>query len=191
MLKITLDEAVRLIEKKKSRLSELRTLRQNSAVMSYEEGEDEAFIEQPERQVEEITSEIKFVQRQIRKLQLSITHANVTVMTGVELDGEELTLGELLIAIKQLREELPFLKKLMNNKNTKQKKKNREYVDGQIVNVTTVHINKVLYNLQVVREDVATYEKLVDKMQATINKLDVDTTIDFVDEEYVAEKSAE
>ena len=152
MLKITLDEAVRLIEKKKSKITELRTLRQNSAVLSYEEGEEDSFIERPERTVEDITKEINFVQRQVRKLQLSITHANVTIKTGVELDGEELTLGELLIAIKQLREELPYLKKLTTYKNTKQKNKNREYVDGQFVHVTTVTIKKVLYNLQTVSE---------------------------------------
>ncbi len=186
MSKITLDEALRLLEEKKAKVNELLSTRQTSGVVSYEDGEDESFIQRPERTVEEITKEIQFVSRQVRKLQLAITKANVEIETEIELDSEKLTLGELIVAIKQLRVELPYLQKLTNNKNSKQKKKNREYVDGQFVHVTTIYVNEVLYNIQDVRESVAKSEKLIQKMQATINKLNVETYVDFVNEEFKA-----
>lgn len=181
---ITLDEALRLLEDKKDRLRELRQLRYDSAVLRYEEGETEEFINRPERTVEDITAEITFLSKQIRKLQLAITKANVEIETEVELEGEKLLLGEVLVAIRQLREEHNNLVNLAKNKNQKTKKREREFVDGQIVYVTKVNVNEVLYNTAKVKEDAEKTKKLIDKMQAVINKINIETEIDFVDEEF-------
>jgi hypothetical protein len=189
MNKITLDEGLRLLEQKKKRITELRALRSNSAVVKYEEGDDESFRNVPERKVDDITNELNFTERQVRKLQLAITKANVEVETDIEVEGEKLKLGEVIVAIRQFRDEHPYLTSLSNNKNEKKKVKDKEYIDGSLTFVTKVHITEVQFNTAQYREKSALYEKLIQKMQSTINKLNTDVVIDFVNEEYQPEQS--
>lgn len=184
---ITLDEALTLLEEKKQVLKNLHKLRKDSAVIVFQEGDSDEFKNTPERQVSEITEEINFVSKQIRKLQRAITKSNVEIETDIQLDGEKLTLGELIVAVRQLREELPMLTMLGNHKKDKKRNREREYAsNGQVVTIEKIMITDVLYNTAEYREKAKQSEALIKKMQSTINKINVETTVEYEDVEYSA-----
>lgn len=185
-MSVTLGESLNLLEAKKQRIREITQLRNKSTMVTYEEGDTEDLIERPEHSVDNLTAELSLLRRQVRKLQLAVTKSNVELKTDVEYEGEFLTLGEVLVLIKELREELPQLNRLAEMKSRKTKQNNREYVENQMVTVKTIQVQELTFTPETYREKARNVEKLIQVLQSTITRLNVSTLVDFTDEEFSA-----
>jgi anion-transporting ArsA/GET3 family ATPase len=179
---ITLAEVLPLLERKRAYLEQLVQERISSSTIKYELGDTEEFIDRPERNPDEITEEIEFVSKQIRKLQRELTKANVNIVTDFVLDGENLTLGELVIALDQMRRELPRLQSLANYRSSKKKRNQTIYVDGKPVVQEKVDCVDLTFEPSLYRKKAESLQRQIDKAQAILNKFNVETVVDFSDE---------
>ncbi len=185
MQKITLDDARRLQTQKEEKIAKLIRERTQSAAITYEDGDTDDFKSIPERTVDDLTAEIEHLRKQFRRLTWLITNANVSTPSNFTLDGQVLSLGELLIAIKQFREELPAVDSLASKKKQKVKVPERQMVGDRIEIIKKVQVTEVLLNTAVYRQKAVILEKMIDAAQKEINHLNQVVDVEFDDVEYV------
>lgn len=183
--KVTVTEAIRLIETKKARLHELLEERGRSASVSYRE-EDKEYVQWPERTVEEISDEVRFVQKQLRDLTWALSKANTEIKSGFTLDGEELHLGQLVSFLQQARTEQKQLEHLGKLQSKKVRSKERQHVANEWTWIDYFMVEDVLFDTAEMKKRADELKKTIDKAQLTVDRLNITHEIDFVDAEYEA-----
>lgn len=116
-------EVLLLLSDKEKEMYTLINERKVASTISYKKDEGVTSVERPERSVDELTTMIEKLSKDIRKLRLEVSKANVNTVVEWQVDGERITLGEAINLIKQMRNTLPAVNALS------QLKTNTRFVD--------------------------------------------------------------
>lgn len=179
---ISLNRAMAILAKKKLDVLKLQQDQMKSATVSYYEEDGEEFCVRPENSITDIRFQLYQARKDIRKLFMEISRVNMTE-TNFMWEGSLLTLGELILLIRQLRDDVPDLTVLKSYRSVKTKEKERimDTEKNQMVTLYRTKVKEVLYNPKVIERDLSMAEYQIAQMQETINRYNMNLTIDFQD----------
>ena len=150
-----------------------------------EDGKKELMHEEHEFTVDELTKKIERLKKEIRKLRLHATIANVNTLVDFTIDEEKITLQEAIYLIKQYREEVPVLRKMGEMKTTSQIVDPLRFSSNPNVDHSYEEVREPTFNTKNYRREAERLEKLITKLELAINKANLTTEveIDFLPDE--------
>jgi HD superfamily phosphohydrolase len=179
-MKITLAEARLILDNKEAELKTLFQRRKDCRLNIYKKNEDkkELLHEEHEFTVDDLTKDIERLKKEIRKLRLVTTKANIDSNVDFTVDGEKISLQEAIYLIKQYREELPVLKDMGEIKTTSTIVDPTPRYGQSTVDRSYEQLTEPTYNTKEYRKKAEKLEFLITKLEIAINQANYNTTVE-------------
>lgn len=179
-MKMSLAELRLVLENKEKELAMLLQRRNDCMVNVYKKtnGEKQLMHEEHEFTVDKLTEDIEALQKEIRKLRLCSTIANVNTLVDFTDGGEKITLQEAIYLIKQYREEVLTLRMMGEKKTTSKIVDPLRFSSGSNVDRSYEEITEPTYDTKKYRKKAEKMEKLITKLELAINKANLTTEVD-------------
>jgi len=181
-MKMSLAELRLVLENKEKELAMLLQRRNDCMVNVYKKtnGEKQLMHEEHEFTVDKLTEDIEALRKEIRKLRLCSTIANVNTMVDFVVDGEKekITLQEAIYLIKQYREEVLTLRMMGEKKTTSKIVDPLRFSSNSNVDRSYEEITEPTYDTKKYRKKAEKMEKLITKLELAINKANLTTEVD-------------
>jgi len=178
-MKITLAEARLILENKETELKPLFQRRKDCRLNIYKKNDEkkELLHEEHEFTVDDLTKDIEKLKKEIRKLRLITTRANINSNVDFTVDKENISLQEAIYLIKQYREEVPVLKDMGEIKTIS------TIVDPtpnwqSTVDCSYEQVTEPTYNTKDYRKKAEKLEFLITKLEIAINQTNYNTFVE-------------
>lgn len=171
-MRITLAEARLILETKEKELRTLFDRREECKTNTYKKinGAKELTHEEHEFSVDDLSNQIETSKKEIRKLRLLTTVANVQAKVDFVVEDETITLQEAIYLIKQYRDELPYLEELGELKSFS------EFIDPTLrfaqnaVDRSYEQVTEPTFDTKLYRKKAQKIQKLITKLELAITK---------------------
>lgn len=179
-MKITLAEARLILDNKEAELKTLFQRRKDCRLNIYKKKDTskELTHEEHEFTVDELTDKIETLKKDIRKLRLVTTRANIDSDVDFTVDGEKIKLQEAIYLIKQYRDELPVLKDMGEVKTTSTIVDPTPRFGQSTVDRSYEQLTEPTYNTKDYRKKAEKLEFLITKLEIAINQANYNTFVE-------------